>query len=383
MIKSYTACTSEIDDKTLAVAEILEQLKPKENCLKNSVAIVTCYYEFATNGIIAELYKELNFPIIGTTTIAVSTNCCVGQLELAIIMITSDDVTFTAACSESLKNGLEQPFTNMYREVLQGHKEAPKLILSAAPLMLEYAGDSYIEILDKVSGGVPNFGTLAIDDTQNYDNSYVIFNDKVANDIYGIIAASGNINPKFLYASISPEHILAQIATITKSEGNILKEVNGLPFGEYLATLGLGSNKAVEVLHSIPLILYHPDEVLPISRVILSWDENGFGAAGGLMKEGSKMRIGIWHKEDVLETTSNTIKSILQNENIGALIIYSCMARSYALGTDILSEAETVKEMAGERLPYIFSYSGGEICPIRDMSNMNNFHNNTVIVCAF
>ena len=384
MIKSYAAFTSEIDDEELAVSEILEQLEPEKNCLKSTVAIITCYHEFATSGITAALYKKLGFPVIGITSTAISTNRGFGQLDLSILMITSDDVTFTAACSQSLKEGLEGPFTQMYQSALAGHTETPKLIISAAPLMLDYAGDNYVDVLNKVSNGVPNFGTLAVDNTADYLDSYVIVNDKAERDIYGIIVASGNIHPKFLYASFSPEYILAQTATITHAEGNLLKEIDGSPVINYMEKMGLAKNGQVsDILHSIPFILDYAGDGIPVSRVLLSWSEDGFGICGGLMPEGAKFSLGTWDKSDVLGTTVRTIESVLQNENISTLIVYSCLARSYSLGTEILSETEKVNETVAERVPYIFSYAGGEICPVKDAANANSFHNNTVIACAF
>jgi len=384
MIKSYSAFTSEIDDVELAVSEILKQLDPEKNCLKSTVAVVVCYYEFATSGIIAELYKKLKFPIIGTTTTAISTNRGFGQLDFSILMITSDDVVFTAACSPSLESGLEEPFTQMYKNALSGHAENPKLIISAAPLMLNYAGDHYVAALSKISGGVPNFGTLAIDNTANYLNSYVIFNDKVGKDFYGIIAASGNIKPKFIYASFSPEYILTQTATITGAYGNILKEVDGFPIIKYMEKIGLAENgKVKDVLHSIPFILDYGGEGIPVSRVLLSWSKDGYGICGGLIPEGTKFNLGMWDKQDVLRTTVRTIENILQNENISTLILHSCLARSYALGSEILLELETVNKTVAENIPYIFGYSGGEICPVKNTANENCFHNNTVIACVF
>ena len=384
MIKSYAASTNEIDDVEAAVSEILKQLEPEKNCLKSTVAIVACYHEFATSGLVAALYKKLGFPIIGTTSIAVSTNHGFGQLDFSILMITSDDVTFTAACSPSLMDGLEEPFAQMYQDALRGHSETPKLIISAAPLMLNSSGDNYVETLNKVSGGVPNFGTLAIDNTSDYLDSYVVFNDKVARDIYGIIAASGNINPKFLYSSFSPQYVLEQTAIITNSEGNILKEVDGVPIIEYMEKMGLAKNgKVSDVLHSVPFILDYTGEGIPISRVLLSWNEDGYGICGGLMPEGTKFSLGTWDKSDVLGTTVRTIEAILQNENINTLIVHSCLARSYSLGADFLSETEIVNKTVADKIPYIFSYAGGEICPVRDTANSNSFHNNTVIVCAF
>ena len=384
MIKSYSAFTSEIDNVELAVSEILQQLDPEKNCLKSTVAVVVCYHEFATNGIIAELYKKLKFPIIGTTTTAISTNRGFGQLDFSILMITSDDVIFTAACSPSLESGLEEPFAQMYQNALSGHTETPKLIISAAPLMLAYAGDNYVNVLNKISGGVPNFGTLAIDSTADYLDSYVMFNDKVGRDFYGIIVASGNIKPQFIYASFSPEYIFAQTATITKADGNILKEVDGFSIMKYMEKMGLAENgKIKDVLHAIPFILDYGGEGIPVSRVLLSWSEDGCGICGGLIPEGTKFNLGMWDKKDVLETTVRTIESILQNENISTLMLHSCLARSYALGTEILSETEIVNKTIAERIPYIFGYSGGEVCPVKNAANANSFHNNTVIACVF
>ena len=384
MIKSYTAYTDEVDDVELAISEILEQLKPEKNCLKNTVAVVSCYHEFATSGIIAELYKKLKFPIIGTTTTVLATNQGSGNLHLAIMMITSNDVTFTAACSSSLANELEAPLSAMYQSALEGHAEKPKLILSMAPFLLHYAGDYYVDILTKISGGVPNFGTVAIGDSVDFENNYVIFNDKCERDIFGVIVASGNIKPQFFYSSLSSEKIIKESAIITKSEGNLLKEVNGLPFCEYLETWGMISNgKARDGLDSIPLILNYAEGSHHISRVLLIVNENGYGVCGGLMPENSTMNIGTWDKDDVVATTLHTVKSILSNDNISALFIYSCVGRSLVLGADMFAETDKVKEVVAGRLTYLFSYSGGEICPTGDAANTNYFHNNTVVACAF
>lgn len=384
MIKSYTAFTSEIDDIELATSEIITQLEPDKNCLKYTVALVTCYHEFATNGLVGELYAKLGFPIIGTTSTAISTNSGYGQLDFSILMITSDDVVLTAACSSSLKEGLEKPFEDMYQSALEGHSETPKLIISAAPLMLEYAGDNYVDILNDVSKGVPNFGTLSIDNTSDYLDSYVVFNDKVERDMYAVIVASGDINPKFLYASFSPEFIFSHTATITKTNGNLLQEIDDAPVIQYLERIGLAKNgKVTDILHSIPFILDYDGEGVPVSRVLLSWNEDECGICGGLMPEGTKFNLGMWDVSDVLGTTTKTVETLLQDQDANTLILHSCLARGYALGTEFLLETEKISELIADKTPYIFSYSGGEICPVSDDSDANRFHNNTIIACAF
>jgi len=59
------------------------------------------------------------------------------------------------------------------------------------------------------------------------------------------------------------------------------------------------------------------------------------------------------------------------------------LARSYPLGTDILLETEKVNKTVAAKIPYIYSYSGGEICPVKDTPDANSFHNNTVVACVF
>ena len=384
MIKSYSALTNEIDDIELAVSEVISQLEPEKNCLTSTVAIVTCYYEFATSGFVAELYKKLKFPIVGTTTTSISTNIGFSQLGFSILMITSDDTTFTAACSPSLADGLDKPFEQMYKDALVGHEEAPKLIISQGPLMLSYAGDHFVEALDRVTGGVPNFGTLAIDNTADYSDSYVVYNDRVEKDAYGIIVASGNIQPKFLYASFSPEYIFTQKAVITKASGNLIQEIDNAPAIAYMEKVGLTENgKVSDVLHSVPFVLDYAGKGIPVSRVLLAWNEDGYGVCGGLMPEKTVFSLAIWDKTNVLSTTENVIETVLKNENANTLILYSCLARSYSLGTDLLAETKRVNDTVGGKTPYIFSYSGGEICPTTDNANSNNFHNNTVIACVF
>ena len=100
------------------------------------------------------------------------------------------------------------------------------------------------------------------------------------------------------------------------------------------------------------------------------------------MPEGTKFSLGTWDKSDVLGTTVRTIDDITRYDDVGALLLYSCLARSYSLGTELLAETEVVGEAISGETPYIFGYSGGEICPVSDSFSSNSFHNNTVIACV-
>ena len=49
MIKTFVACTAEIDDEQLAIEQIKSQLD-LDGLLKNSFGIISCHYEFALSG---------------------------------------------------------------------------------------------------------------------------------------------------------------------------------------------------------------------------------------------------------------------------------------------------------------------------------------------
>ncbi|MCL1852968.1 MAG: FIST C-terminal domain-containing protein [Peptococcaceae bacterium] len=383
MIKTFTAHTREIDDMNIAVTEILEQLKPERNCLKNSVAIVSCYREFAENGIAAELHRRLKFPVIGTSTYALATNKAIGEMDLAVLMITADDVTFTAACSPPLENDLTEPFTQMYQSALAGHNEQPKLIFSAAPFLIGHAGDHYIEILNMLSGGVPNFGAFAVDN-EGFQHCYVIFNDQVEKDIYAIIVASGNIEPHFAYSStIFLDYALSQKVPITKYQGNLVQEVNGLHFTSFMESLGLDLSSHSGVLYSPPFMLNCTDKNHSVSRVLVSLNEDGYAICGGLVPENADVCVGSWDKFDVIDTTTQVINKLLSNEKVNAILLYSCSSRGEIFGREVLIEADKVHDTLADKYPYLFTYSGGEICPADNGSMANCFHNNTIIACAF
>jgi len=171
---------------------------------------------------------------------------------------------------------------------------------------------------------------------------------------------------------------------ITKAEGNLLKEIDGLPIIKYMENIGLASNgKVVNALPSLPFILDYAGEGIPVSRVLLSWTEDGYGICGGFIPEGAKFSLGTWDKSDILETTVRVIKGAMQNENISTLLLCSCLSRYQSLGADLMAEIEIVNETIAEKIPYMFAYAGGEICPLPNEANVNSFHNNTVVACAF
>jgi hypothetical protein len=385
MIRIITASTEYIDDLDAAVEDIKNQLDCEHNLLKHSVGLISCHYEFVLSGAVEAVGKALPFDTVGAISSVNGTAKGTGTLRLTIMAITSDDARFKTAISPSLKKDAAKAVEDTYtKNVEPGEK--PSLLLVYAPFMLENSGDEYVRILSRASGGAPCFGTLAVDDTPDFHNCFMIRNGEYYADRMALLFMYGNIRPRFFLATISSNKVLDRSALITSSEGHVLKEVNGRHMVEYFEDMGLTkASETAYALTSLPFMLDYGDGTPLVARVFIGLNENKHAICAGAMPEGATLYMAVFDKNDVLFTTGNTIGEALKAEPSAGMIVYSCLSRSMTLGSAQFAETELVSKMVGGRVPYMMAYSGGEICPTQVNGDVavNRFHNNTFIVCAF
>ncbi|MDR1196280.1 MAG: FIST C-terminal domain-containing protein [Endomicrobium sp.] len=384
MIRTLTAYTSEIDNHETAAAEILEQLDLKKNLLKNSIGIINCHSDFIEAGIVEAICKELPFKTAGTTTLG---NCVPGgfaHMQLSIAVLTSDDIIFSSAVTEPLKpDNYKDDLDYAYNKAAKDLPGKPSLVLAFAPLLFDLAGDYIVEALDSLSGGVPIFGTLAVDHTIDYSTAATIYDGKSWKNKLSLILMYGEINPVFSIASVSEDKILGQKAIITESEGNILKRVNDMSVMKYLQSIGLAPNGKIEGLNAIPFIIDFNDGTRTVTRAIFAITPEGYAVCGGVMPLNATLGIGYIDHDDVISTTKETIDKILEQKNRDGLLIFSCLVRNLVLGFDVFAEMEEAEKTIKGKIPYFMSYSGGEICPVYNEEGkfVNRFHNDTIITC--
>lgn len=384
MIHTITAYTMEIDDIDLAVSEIRDQLNLDANLLKNSVGLLTCYAEFIDSGVVQALTDALPFDIVGTTTLGNGTNGAHGHMMLSLTVLTSDDISFSAAMTESLNAEQEAPLRAAYEQAAAKLPGKPSLILTYMALLYHVGGDYTIELLDKVSGGVPCFGTVTVDHTNDYHQAQTLYNGKATMDSMAFVLLSGDVDPIFFLASISEEKIVKQKAIITKSSSNVLMEVNNIPILKHLETLGISKDGKIDGANSIPFIVDFNDSSQPVARAIYALTDEGYAVCGGVMPIDSTLSVGSIDYEDVIRTTADLIERAKATGKRQGFLLFSCLSRNLALGVDTEAEMELVEEKL-DYCPYQFTYSGGEICPSYDADGkiVNRFHNDTVVGCIF
>jgi hypothetical protein len=385
-LKALTAYTDEIDDVEAAVSEILRQLN-KEELLANSVGLLTCYSDFVESGVVKALCDVLPFEVVGATTLGNSVPGSTGMMSLALMVLTSDDISFAVGLTEAFSSEDKELLRVEYQAALAKIGLQPSLMLSFAPLLVNAGGDFYVNTLSEISAGIPNFGMISVDHNIDYRESQVICNGEAYRDRYAFALLAGDVNPQFFMGSISPEKIFREQGVVTASNGNQLQTVNDRPVADYLKQIGIASDKEGTIV-AFPFIVDYNDGTMPIVRAIFAQTPEGYAVCGGDIPVGSTLSVAPMDAEEVIATTSESLSSALTLRDVNCILMFSCVGRYFALGYDPMREIKKIQElMEGTGIPYQFAYSGTELCPVyerkrHDNSVTNRSHNNTIVICV-
>jgi hypothetical protein len=390
MIKALAARTDEVDDADLAVGEIFDRLgiSGGKNLMRNSIGIIACHLDFINSGVVGAICERAPFDVVGVSTLGSATADEGGELILSMVVLTSDDVSFSAGLSGSLERGCRRQLEEMYRRTFAGLPGRPKLMITFAPSLFNtsedsVSGDEIVRILDSISGSVPMFGTLPSDFTTHIRSPMVLFNGRGYADSCAIVLMSGNINPRFKMTQLSERKVLKRKAIVTASKGNCLKEINGAPAVEYVKSLGLMDDGKIVGAESIPLVIDYNDGTPWGMRALNSVTPEGFLILGGEARMNCSIGIGADDRDGVMGSASEVADAMAECD-YDFLFVVSCVTRNFYLGFDTTDEMDLFRSKLGERAPFLFLYGGGEICPVwaRNRDFFNRYHNLTLVCCA-
>ncbi|MDR0376387.1 MAG: FIST C-terminal domain-containing protein [Spirochaetaceae bacterium] len=385
MIKTMTAFTFEVDDPAVAAAEITGQINMR-SLRKSSLGILTCYTDFIDSGVVRAVCAALPFDVIGITTGGTAVPGAAGELMFGLMVLTSDDVDFvTGTAPIGDKKNIDGPIRRACREAWAKHPGAPALMIPFVPYINDLSGEVIALSLDKAAEGVPLFGSLAIDSSADYSLNRTIYNGEPGDNRVVFALLYGDVHPSFFVSSVSEDKIQKQRGVITKSKENILMEVNNMPVLDYLQSIGIHRSGGAWAVSLFPFVINYNDGTKPVVRSLYLLTKEGYAACGGNMPENATLSVGSIDYADIVRTTSETLNDILKKQNSGGscLLMFSCLTRYFALEAHASAEMDTIQNTLADSLDYIFSYSGGEICPayIENGSLVNRFYNCTFIAC--
>jgi hypothetical protein len=385
MVKMLNAYTGEIDDTALAAQEILAQLD-LSSLKRNSVGIISCYTEFVASDIIAALCEALPFDIVGATTMAAATGDNYGMYGLHLAVLTSDDVTFQTSVTSALTmQNYREEIGNAYADARGKLEGDASFVFTFLPLTTDMSGAILVERVSELAGGVPVFGTLSCDVSLKQDGCYAFRNTDSDRRCGAFILMRGEVNPRFIVSSMPARNVSAQKAVVTQSEGCLLKTVNNIKVSEYLTGIGVTSRSATG-LHSVtvPLMVDYGDGSAPVAVRAYNIFENGDLLCGAIIPEGAVIAAGQIDRDGIIETVNAALDAISKEQDINGLFVISCASRYVTLTPQKDDEMLALSEFASGKIPFIFCYSGGEICPVNGSGGMSNrFHNYTFTACVF
>ncbi|MDR2103534.1 MAG: FIST C-terminal domain-containing protein [Treponema sp.] len=385
MIKMLTAYTFEIDDSEIAVREILEQLDFGHNLLKNTTALMFCHRDFINSGTAEAIGKALPFDVLGCTTLGIALPSVFGEMILVVAALTSDEVDFVTGLSEPLVEDEERRIGALYQSLSARLPGPPALILAVQPMLNNIGGDFIVHALDQFSGGVPIFGTGALDVTIEPRTPMTIYNGRASSSRLALLLLSERVTPHFVLDSLGEQKAHSQRAVITAAEGNRIISINNTPATVYMEKIGLINKGALNTLFAFPITIENPREGEINNCIIQSREANGSLVCSCGISAGSTLYVGVPTAEAVLKTVVNITRQAKAEQDRNLLFIFSCFSRSIVLVESGEEMNLIQKELAGLSLPYLFLYSGGEVCPVKNSAGrmLNRHHNYAIISCSF
>lgn len=382
MITMHTARTSEIDEVDLAVSELTSALDFAA-LKKHSCGLIFCHIDFVESGVVEALCRALPFDVIGMTSMAGMDAHGYGLFDLSLTVLTSDEVSFTAGMTNGINHDNYVSEIDALYRTLRGRAESdPALIFTFMPYMRDVAGYEVVAAMDAACGGVPLWGSITNNIDFNYETVQTICNGKALPAGVAMMFVNGPVEPKFVVSSIPERNIANKRAVVTKSEGAILREINGLPVLEYLTDIGLVVTK--ENITATPLMVYYEGAEEPVALGFYTLFEDGSVLTGGEMPVGTSFAVGSIDAEGIFESARDGLRRIAELKDREAILLLPCVTRYIMLAPDQESELRLIhEELSKDGKPFMMGYSGGEICPMpgRDGKPRNRFHNYTFCAC--
>jgi hypothetical protein len=175
---------------------------------------------------------------------------------------------------------------------------------------------------------------------------------------------------------------------VTKSQGNILYELDGQPALElYKRYLGLHAANLPASALLFPLSLRLNNAETALVRTVLSVNEaDGSMVFAGDIPQGEYVRLMKASSDRLIDGASDAAemaKISLQHTDADLAILISCVGRKLVLKQRVEEELEIIREVIENKTAMTGFYSYGEISPTKPFENRCELHNQTMTITLF
>jgi hypothetical protein len=246
-----------------------------------------------------------------------------------------------------------------------------------------FPGDKAAEILDRVSGGIPLFGTNALDETFDKRTPMIIHNGTVYSDRLALILVYGAVENRFHITSLPAVSIYIQPALITEVQGSRLISINNMPAADFMEQFGIASRDTINAAYGFPLLIDNHDGKGSKFYAIHGVEKDGSLRCGSAIAQGATLNPTNQIQEETLRNSEHLVELLKEEDGKNGHLIFSCFGRTAPL-VDMKDEMSLFqKHLEGKS--YMLVYSGGEFCPTDNEQGeiRNCFHQFSIISLSF
>lgn len=328
-----------------------------------------------------------NAKMIGCSTSGEITNEGVAKNSVVVLAIQTDNINFVTAVGGDIKVGAEQAGQVLAENLVKNGKNINSLIMLTDVLVGN--GAAVVRGIQKVLGKkFLIIGGAAGDDFQ-FKQTFEFCDGQVFSGTVVGVGLSGDF-----VKGVGVKHGWDSIGLpmkVTKSEGTVLKELDGKPaisiyedyFGAKAKDLRKEPLARMAITYPLGMAVAGSDELL--IRDPITVDENGWITCAAEIPQDSDVRLMIGSKEKAIKAAKEAAKcalSQLKGKKPKAIILFNCIARQKLFGRNANKEIEAIKEVLGKDVPLIGFYTYGEQAPLGgDMKKcFSCFHNETDVI---
>ena len=300
--------------------------------------------------------------------------------SVTLCLFASDSVDMTAGVG---KDAVGDPLAACEEAVAQAKAKTtkdPTLCITTPDNVAAAEGDIVPRLLETLGGGISVLGGAA--GSQAFEvTPRQFFCDQVLRESVPVLLFSGPLD--YAAGVATGWKPLGKVGRVTKSEGNLVQEIDGEPALSFYQNY-LGADATSGETHiAIPLAVFEEGSGDFYLRAPIAYDENaGTASFLGSVPEGASVQLTLASPENILEGTEESLARALSgypgSSEPEAALFFSCAVRKLLLGTRAAKELDIVRSRLGDHVPVCGFYAFGEIGPVGS-SGTSRFHNETLV----
>lgn len=367
-------------DSFLAVTELIEKCELQLKSKHPKAGILYAGIDVDHQLVLDKIYEKWpDVQLIGCTADGeFSSECDYVEDSLVLTLFVSEDINMISGFFDNTETDPHNEYKLVLSEAVSRLGQKPKLCILFSDV-IKTNGETIMEQLTILTAGqLPIVGGISAD-SWRFDECEQFYNNRSSATISPFLLLSGEFD--FSLGMDSGWEPIGEMGTVTKSQGNVIYEINQKPALEFYRDI-LGDNTYPTL--ELPIAFYDEHGCFRFMRTTFENYDSNTGSVTylGNVPMNYKVRISMANRESILAGEKSSINNAMNlfppNKLPVIALCFSCSARRVLLGSRTIEESRIVREMIGESVKFVGFYTYGEFFPVSSKL-LNEFHNETFV----